>query len=368
MKKKHPDPKTTGCTVSPSAALGEPRHPAKMLPGRLFSIPADVKYLDTLQLAALTSAFRAWAEKVARPDVQRARTRVLIAYLILRHTGCRLSEALELDDRDNLECQRHLVRFRAANTTREVQIPADVADQIALLLDRADLASLRGALLKIDPGHLRRKFYERAAEAGLPKELANPAALRRSRGIELLREGVPLTVVQNLLGQSSANLTAAFLDFSDEDVKKITSHVLRNEKRKTSARNAFFGKVTAIRAGDVVSEVELATLGGYTVVSVVTNDSVADLDLKPGVFATATIKAPWIILAKGQAASARNKFFGRVVQIVRGAVVSEVILELDDGTRLCSLVTDQSVSDLNIAAGDGIWAICKAFAVILNVD
>ena len=39
---------------------------------------------------------------------------------------------------------------------------------------------------------------ELAEEAGIPKELGQPHILRHTRAIELLRAGVPVSIVQNI--------------------------------------------------------------------------------------------------------------------------------------------------------------------------
>ena len=152
----------------------------------------------------------------------------------------------------------------------------------------------------MDPGHVRRKFYERAAACGFPKELGGPDAIRKSRAVELLQNNLPLPVVQRILGHSTPNLTASFVSFSDDDIHQVTKFFLEKEsRRKTSARNTFFGKIRAIQKGDIQAKVELVTIGGYPVTTVITNDSLARLGLKTGTLITAEVKAPLVILQKG---------------------------------------------------------------------
>jgi molybdate transport system regulatory protein len=111
---------------------------------------------------------------------------------------------------------------------------------------------------------VRRAFYERATACGLQKDLANPSALRRSRGIELLRQGAPLLVVQKILGHSTPQLTASYLDFSEKDRRRIERRVLAREaRRKTSARTAVYGKVVRVLQAEVHAIVEVAPRGGH---------------------------------------------------------------------------------------------------------
>ncbi len=66
--------------------------------------------------------------------------------------------------------------------------------------------------------------------------------------------------------------------------------------------------------------------------------------------------------------SARNILKGRVVKIARGAVNSEVIIELPGGTRLVSIITNNSVENLGLAEGKEAYAIIKASNVMVGVD
>ncbi|MCP8632585.1 TOBE domain-containing protein [Pseudomonas mosselii] len=63
-----------------------------------------------------------------------------------------------------------------------------------------------------------------------------------------------------------------------------------------SARNSLKGTVQRIDDGAVNAEVVLKLTGGTELYTIVTRDAVKDLGLKPGVEATALIKASHIIL------------------------------------------------------------------------
>src|SRR5690606_27403846 len=129
-----------------------------------------------------------------------------------------------------------------ASGGREVRLPEPAALEVAQILADPGLDHLRGEILRLDPAHIRRKLYERAEEAGRPREALNPTGLRGSRAIELLRADVPLTIVQATLGQSSPDLTASLVEFGEEDTRRIMARTLEREARRTSsARNAFFG-------------------------------------------------------------------------------------------------------------------------------
>lgn len=65
---------------------------------------------------------------------------------------------------------------------------------------------------------------------------------------------------------------------------------------RLSARNCLKGTVESVEAGVVNGEVVIALPGGTKVAAVITKEAVAELGLKPGVAATAVIKASHVVL------------------------------------------------------------------------
>jgi molybdopterin-binding protein len=66
---------------------------------------------------------------------------------------------------------------------------------------------------------------------------------------------------------------------------------------KLSARNVLRGKVIKITRGAVNAEVTLELAGGIQVVSIITNTSVDNLELKEGKQAYAVVKASSVMIA-----------------------------------------------------------------------
>lgn len=66
--------------------------------------------------------------------------------------------------------------------------------------------------------------------------------------------------------------------------------------------------------------------------------------------------------------SARNILKGTVVQINKGAVNTEVILELPGGEKLVSVITNTSVENLELKVGKQAYAIIKASNIMIGVD
>ncbi|TDU24174.1 molybdate transport system regulatory protein [Panacagrimonas perspica] len=143
----------------------------------------------------------------------------------------------------------------------------------------------------------------------------------------------------------------------------------------TSARNHFAGRIASITKGAVNDEVELKLPGGNRIVATITRESTQTLGLKKNGEAIALIKSSWIILGvedQSQGAptmklSARNCLRGIVSRITRGAVNSEVVVDLGSGSSVVAVVTNASAKALGLAPGKPAQAIFKASSVILGV-
>lgn len=66
--------------------------------------------------------------------------------------------------------------------------------------------------------------------------------------------------------------------------------------------------------------------------------------------------------------SARNVLRGKVKRVVRGAVNSEVTLELTRDIDIVAIITNSSVDRLKLEEGDRAFAVIKASNVMIAVD
>ena len=66
--------------------------------------------------------------------------------------------------------------------------------------------------------------------------------------------------------------------------------------------------------------------------------------------------------------SARNQFRGRVSYLEKGAVNSEVKLDLGEGLEIFAIITNEAVDDLGLVVGKEALALIKASFVILSPD
>lgn len=146
--------------------------------------------------------------------------------------------------------------------------------------------------------------------------------------------------------------------------------LIRRLNMKTSARNQFLGKVTAIRPGAVNDEIALEVAAGQHIVAIITHESTLELGLAPGAEVFALVKSSSIIVATdlaGAKFSARNQLSGTVARIQPGAVNTEVVIELPGAMALAAIITHESAVSLGLKVGANATGMFKASSVILGV-
>ena len=139
---------------------------------------------------------------------------------------------------------------------------------------------------------------------------------------------------------------------------------------QVSARNIFEGTISALIHGEVNTEVELTLPGGDKLVAIVTESSSQSLGLAVGNAATALVNAPWVMLLVGESQSkfsARNQLNGKVQSLIKGAVNTEVAIELPGGNLVYAVITNDAVKELQLSIGAPVSALIKASHVILTI-
>jgi molybdopterin-binding protein len=66
--------------------------------------------------------------------------------------------------------------------------------------------------------------------------------------------------------------------------------------------------------------------------------------------------------------SARNMLKGVVKSVTHGAVNSEVVVALPDGTEIVSIITKGSAENLELAVGKEVYAMIKASNVMIAAE
>ena len=135
-----------------------------------------------------------------------------------------------------------------------------------------------------------------------------------------------------------------------------------------SARNQISGVVEYIEHGKINAEVYLKLKSGYTLVSVITNTAVKNLDLNLNDEVVAIFKSSTVLLTTEitLSISARNKFQGVIDTINKGEINSEVILDIGNGDKIASIITTSSVDSLGLKKGAHASAIIKASDIMIG--
>jgi len=82
------------------------------------------------------------------------------------------------------------------------------------------------------------------------------------------------------------------------------------------------------------------------------------------------VKAPSVTVltdAGNYRFSARNQLAGQVTNVVKGAINSEVMIRLRGGDVISAVITNEAVSELQLASGKPATALIKASQVMLGV-
>jgi len=189
-----------------------------------FSSGTGIQYLNEDELNALTSVWQAYYHEAGKKAKKVNRGRYFLTYLFLRFSGARLSEVLSIDDTRDIDWRNNEVKIRTYKTRRKnagriVPLSPAVLQELARFL--MEYPEMKGKVFKIDSRNFRRTFHDLAVKAGIPEEKAHPHILRHSRAMEMIKAGIPLTIIQNILGHASLNSTAVYLKFSNVEAKML---------------------------------------------------------------------------------------------------------------------------------------------------
>jgi molybdate transport system regulatory protein len=191
---------------------------------------------------------------------------------------------------------------------------------------------------------------------------------KQGGGTQLSVAGKTLLTLFTQLKQEHQQFIASLNEKLSHNAELI--FLLKRLIMKASARNQYVGKVSAITIGAVNAEVTVELKGGDTIVAAITKESLESLAIKLDTEALVLIKAPQVILVtdfSGYRLSARNQLQGVVSRIQKGAVNSEVIVQLKGGNSIAATITNESLETLELVEASPATAVFKASAVILGV-
>jgi len=203
----------------------------KSLVSKLSNIPVFVSYAGEIyhynedELNRLTEAFRRWFEEKAETKTGKNRARYWLVFLFLRFTGARVSEVIGIDEVRDIDFKRSEIRIKnlkkhkTKDSARIVPVPDKLIAEYLRLVHV--YPEIQGKALKVDRNNFYKIYRKLCKVAGLPEKLSHPHVLRHTRAIELIRNGVPITAVKSILGHSSLNTTAIYLQYSAVEIREI---------------------------------------------------------------------------------------------------------------------------------------------------
>ncbi|KJM84344.1 transcriptional regulator, partial [Enterobacter kobei] len=159
-------------------------------------------------------------------------------------------------------------------------------------------------------------------------------------GARVTRYGQRLIQLYDLLGQIQQK---AFDVLSDDDSVPLDSLLaaISRFSLQTSARNQWFGTVTARDNLQIQQHVEILLADGTTrLKAAITAQSAERLGLDEGKEVLVLLKAPWVNITRNPdtAQAADNQLSGAISHIERGKAQCEVLMTLADGQSLCATV------------------------------
>ena len=66
--------------------------------------------------------------------------------------------------------------------------------------------------------------------------------------------------------------------------------------------------------------------------------------------------------------SARNALKGTIKSITKGTVNGEIVIDIGGGNLITSIITSQSIDNMDLKVGKLVYAIVKANEVLVAVD
>jgi len=184
-------------------------------------------------------------------------------------------------------------------------------------------------------------------------------------GAVLTRYGQRLIQLYDLLAQIQQK---AFDVLSDDDNVPLDSLLgaISRFSLQTSARNQWFGTVTARDNSQVQEHIDILLADGTTrLKAAITAQSGQRLGLEEGKEVLVLLKAPWVSMTRQpeQAKEADNQLQGTISHIERGAEQCEVLMTLPDGQMLCATVPLHDAA--NLEEGAEVTAYFNADRVII---
>lgn len=239
-------------------------------------------------------------------------------------------------------------------------------EQISLLEAIQDTGSISAAAKEI--GISYKTAWDRIER--LNNLSKSPLVARASGGNK--GGGTQLTLYGESLLQGFSALKEQHQLFLKELNKRLNSldditEFVKHSTLQASARNQLLGTISALETGSVNTEVVIDLADSVQLIAQISERSRQVMDLHVGEQVLALIKASSVTLATSAKlqVSARNCFQGTIIRLERGAVNTDVSIDVGGNKTLAAMITNGSSDQLGLAESKLVTAFFKASSVIL---
>lgn len=289
---------------------------------------------------------------------QCSRGRVLLVCLLIRFAGLRLGEVLALDDMKDIDEATSEIYVRG-KWARVVPLPRNALKKLLELRDAPCMVRERGRICRLDPGYVRRIFSLRAQKAGLYG--VNPSDVRSFREKELLLSGLPLPVVEQMLGRQGRE------PLNGSDREQIHAVLQQWESERQSGRhNSLKGVIRSLNKGSFSCMLEVAGWPGTVFSIQSTTRTVTRLGLEVGMEVTVSVRTLQVEVLP-RAVRETNCFCARVTDILEGAGECRILLQVqENGPEFCSVLPRTQLEKLSLERGSQTWVYIRPADFTLN--
>ena len=191
-------------------------------------------------------------DQLIQQELRRRDDLVSNALLLLRHTGMRIGECVDL----SFDCLRPLgpdqwaihVPLGKLKTERWVPVDSMVCQLVERIRSlRPPTAPKTGRLLLPRPRgrymltrRLRAKLRDVVAAVGIPTRIV-PHQFRHTYGTEMMRAGVSFAAIIKLLGHKSPHMTMEYLEITQQDLQREFHLALSHPRHLVPSHTTFSG-------------------------------------------------------------------------------------------------------------------------------
>ena len=152
------------------------------------------------------------------------------------------------------------------------------------------------------------------------------------------------------------------------DLNTGTLKDIRRLSMQISARNQIMGVIEKISHRAVNAEVQIKLKSGNSLVSIITNTATENLELNIGDEVIAVIKSSNVLLSteNEMKLSVRNCIKGVIEVINQGEVNSEVVINIGNEDKMVTIITTNSIKNMNLKVGTKVNAIIKASDIMIG--